>query len=159
MSRSLKFANMLAAELRSPTVGRSRRGALRVTGRLDTGVVLASVVVLVAPRFKNLKRAPPLVSCDEPWMKIGPDWHNGPPLCWVLPDEWRDVMNWKGKPVAAIFEEGKQWFLNGVRCLVNRHYLAHLDCLTAWPPEWSSWSHYGEGIRQYKRAKRMAGKH
>jgi hypothetical protein len=158
LSRSLKFANMLAAELRSPTVGLSQRGALRIEGQLDSGVVLAHVVILVSPRFKGLKRAPPKVFCDEPWMKVGAEWHNGPPLCWVLSDEWRDVMNWRGKPVAAIMDEGRRWFLEGVRCLVNRHYSAHLDGRTVWPAEWSSWGHYRAGAREYRQAKTKVGR-
>ena len=152
MSRSLKFAKMLASELRSPTVGLSPRRGYLLRGQLDTGVTLASVMILVPSRFKDLKRAPPRVFCDASWMKLGAEWHNGPPLCWVLADEWRDVMNWRGKPVAAILHEGRQWLLDGVRCLVNRHYLAHLEGLTSWPAEWPFWAHYSEGTRQYRKA-------
>jgi hypothetical protein len=127
-----------------------------LAGLLDTRVVLASVVIIVPKRFKNLKASPPTVFCTEPWMRTGPDWHNGPPLCWVLPDEWHDVMNWKGKPAAAILSEGRQWLLNAVSNLVNRHYVAHRENLAEWPAEWTFWNHYDAGVQDYKREKRRA---
>lgn len=97
-----------------------------------------------------------MVWCEESWVRVGADWHNGPPLCWVLPDEWRDVMGWRGKTIAAIIQEGRLWFLDGVRLLLNRHYAAHMEGLTAWPPEWLSWSHRAEGVREYQLTKKRA---
>lgn len=154
MSRSLKFAQLLAADLRASTVDQIAGRCYRAAGRLDTGVVVVGVEIAVPWLFRDLKRRPPVVCCSEPWMKTGADWHNGPPMCWVLPHEWRDAMNWKGKPVKAILAEGREWFLNGVRSLVNRHYSAHLDGLTNWPAEWTFWSHRGDGIREYERERK-----
>ncbi len=158
MSRSLKFARLLASDLRAATVEPVRGGFYRVTGRLDTGVVVVRLEIRVPWLFRDLKRVPPVAWCREPWMKTGADWHNGPPMCWVLPHEWHDAMRWNGKPVLAILREGRQWFLNGVRCLVNRHYTAHLEGLSTWPSEWAFWSHHGDGIREYERAKESAKK-
>lgn len=154
MSRSLKFAHLVTAELRAATVSQVRGRYYRAMGRLDTGVVVVGVEIAIPWLFRELKRHPPVVWCSEPWMKTGADWHNGPPMCWVLPDEWRDAMSWKGKPVKAIWEEGQRWLINGVRCLVNRHYAAHLEGLTTWPAEWAFWSHHGDGIRDYERERK-----
>lgn len=147
------FAHQLARELRTPTVEPVHGRWYRITGRLDTGVVIVALEVRIPWLFRGLKRFPPVVLCSEPWIKTGADWHNGPPLCWVLHQEWRDAMSWKGKPVRAIVEEGRQWFLNGVRCLINRHYVAHLEGLTEWPAEWYFWGHGADGVREYERTK------
>lgn len=156
MSRSLKFVSLIASELRTATVKPVQGRIYRAAGRLDTGVTVVGIEIGVPWLFRDLKRQPPIVVCSESWMKTGPDWHNGPPMCWVLPDEWRDVMSWKGKPVREIMSEGRQWFLNGVRCLVNRHYSAHLEGISAWPAEWKFWSHYDAGIREYQRERKSA---
>lgn len=158
MSRSHTFARLLAEALRSGRLyvlpGTSRPPATLITGRLDTGVILAPVRIVVPGRFRDLKRSPPLVHCDENWMKTGADWHNGPPMCWVLPDEWRDAMSWRGKPVRAIMAEGREWVMKGSACLINRHFSAHLDGLTDWPSAWAFWSHYDEGIKEYRQERR-----
>jgi hypothetical protein len=151
MSRSLKFASLLADELRNSRVDWLRGRCYRVNGRLDTGVIVVGITIEVPWLFRDLKRKPPEARCLEPWMKTGADWHNGRLMCWVLPNQWRDAMNWRGKPVKAILNEGRTWTLNGVRCLVNRHYSAYLDGLTAWPAEWAEWSHGIDGVREYER--------
>lgn len=156
MSRSLKFARLLAAELRESSVMPPRERHIGVLGRLDVGAIIASVVVLVPERFEGLKQTPPLVLCAEPWVKKGADWHNKDSLCWVIPDEWKDAMNWKGKPVADIMAEGLDWFLGGVRCLLSRHYHAHLEGIETWPPEWLAWGHGDAGVKEYKRMRKRA---
>jgi hypothetical protein len=152
----LKFANLVAAELRDSSVVPTEKRLLCVRGRLDVGSVMAGIAVFVPERFEDLKKVPPIVVCSESWVKTGADWHNKDVLCWVIPDEWKDAMNWKGKPVANIMTEGLAWLLGGVRCLLSRHYLAHLEGIETWPAEWSAWGHGDAGIREYKRAKKEA---
>jgi hypothetical protein len=155
MNRSLKFAHLLAAELRDGKVDAFRGICYRVTGRLDTKVCFASLEIRVWWLFRDVKRKPPAVLCREDWMRQHDDWHNGPSgMCWVLADLWRDAMSWKRKPVRAILDEGRAWLFNDVRCLINRHYLAHLEGFTQWPREWDSWAHFGEGTKEYEREKR-----
>lgn len=155
MSRSLKFARMISAELRYASVDAVRKNHYIVKGRLDTGVTIVPIVVTISWLFRQLKTEPPKVCCLESWMKTGPEWHNGPPLCWVLREEWHDAMSWKTKPVQAILDEGRDWLLRNTCCLINRHYTAHLDGLTAWPPEWKYWDHFDQGVKQYEREKRL----
>jgi hypothetical protein len=150
MSRSFKFSRMLAKTLRGSAVTPIYGRGYLVTGRLDTGVVLVPISIVVPWLFRNLKRSPPEVRCEAPWMKVGADWHNAGTMCWVIPDEWRDAMAWKGKSVRAIMGEGREWLFNNVRCLVNRHYCAHCDGLTTWPKEWPFWSHAGKGVQEYR---------
>lgn len=158
MSRSLTFARTLAAELRGAAVSPSRGLGYFVTGRLDTSVVIVPVRIGVPWLFRDLKRHPPLAQCLAHWMKVGADWHNAQTMCWVIPDEWRDAMAWRGKAVRVIMDEGREWFFNNVRCLINRHYSAHCDGLTTWPKEWPFWSHAGEGVQEYRREERSRRK-
>lgn len=155
MSHTLRFSQMLASELRDGHA-QSVDGAHVVRGGLDTGPVVAAVEIYIPWRFRELKRRPPVVACLEPWMKQCVDWHNWRVMCWVLPHEWRDAMNWKGKAVDRILTEGRDWLLADVRSLVNRHYCAHLEGLDEWPAEWGCWSHGEAGVIEYQSAVRHA---
>jgi hypothetical protein len=157
---------MLREELRGGVVAtvdysscRTKAGLpyYRVTGRLDIGPLFASVEVRVWQDFMVLKRVPPAVWCNESWMRDGPDWHNSRAsgMCWILQEVWRDGMSWKGKSALAILKEGREWLINDVRCLINRHYVASCEGLTEWPNEWPFWSHYNEGAEEYERTERI----
>ena len=150
----MKFARLIAAELRDALVAPLEKGLIGIGGRLDVGSVIAEIVVTVPGRFSDLKKKPPEVFCSDPWVKKGADWHNLGSLCWVIPNEWEDRMNWKGKPVADIMTEGVAWFLNGVRSLLSRHYYAHLTGIETWPAEWTAWAHGDEGVREYRQERR-----
>ena len=161
MIQSFQFARLLAAELRGGTNVavwpdyREGEPYYRVAGRLDTGALFASVEIRVWQDFSLLKQLPPAARCDEPWMSEGADWHNSREhgMCWVLREVWRDGMDWEGKRALAILVEGRQWLLNDVRCLINRHYSAFRDGLTRWPKEWSYWGHYARGSKEYAQLK------
>lgn len=161
--RSLRFARAMANKLRDATVrvfpekekGRPH-GVVAVAGTLDIDSTLARILVLVPRRYKSLRLAPPVVFCAEPWVRKGADWHNGPPLCWVLKDEWRDRMNWPGKRLAAFLTEGPQWLVTNVGSLLSRHFAAHCDGLTSWPASWPAWPHRGAGAREYRSLRRAA---
>lgn len=159
MIRSFQFARVIAAELREGSKAavwpdyRESEPYYRVTGRLDTGVVLASVEIRVWQDFAMLAQVPPSVWCREPWMRTGPDWHNSNTcgLCWVLGKAWCDVMSWEGKRALSVIQEGRNWLLNDVRSLIDRHYIASLEGLTSWPEEWPFWAHGDAGVREYER--------
>lgn len=154
MSRSLKFAAMLAERLRSGTVIAVRGQHYTVRGELCTTAVYVPIEVRVPWYFRYHKRRPPTVWCRQPWMRSEPDWHNGPGgMCWVLDQEWRDHMLIRRKPVKAILQEGRDWLIKSVTLLVDRHYLAHRKGFTRWRPEWACWSHYGAGLREYRRSR------
>lgn len=150
----MKFAHLIAAELRGASVAPMEKDFIGIVGRLDVGSVIADIAVAVPERFDDLKKKPPLVFCSEPWVKKGAEWHNLGSLCWVIPNEWEDVMNWKDKPVTDIMTEGVAWFLNGVRSLLSRHYYAHLAGIETWPAEWIAWAHGEAGVREYKQERR-----
>lgn len=155
MNRSYKFAVKIADSLRDGDVEPIKGLYFKVTGRLKAGSVIVPIEVFVPWLFRDVKRDPPIVYCREHWMKTGADWHNGPSMCWVLPNQWRDRMSWRGKPVQSIMEEGCEWLLNNSICLINRHYYAHLNGITEWLDEWAYWDHFGEGIREYERGQRQ----
>lgn len=158
--RSLRFARATAANLRNATVHviteKRSHGVVAVAGTLDAGSTLARILVLVPRRYKSLKLAPPEVRCNEPWVRTGAEWHNGPPLCWVLEDEWRDRMNWRGKRLGAVLAEGPKWLVANVGSLLSRHFAAHCDGLMSWPESWPAWPHHGAGTREYRKLRRVA---
>jgi len=131
MITTFQFARLLAAPLRGAAIVTARpkppHPHYRVTGRLDTGVVVVPIEFQVWESSDQLKQCPPAVWCNEPWMRDDDDWHNnhGTGICWVLEDEWRDAMSWKGKRTIAILEERRDWFMNAVPCLINRHGSRH----------------------------------
>lgn len=151
MSRSLRFARMVASRLRDGEVNDSPEANIYlVNGKLDTGVLYASITVRIPKLFRDLKRRPPVAVCHEPWMRQDRDWHNFSTwMCWVLPHEWRAAMNWKGKPVNAILSEGCDWLIQDVSILINRHYHGHDAGMTEWPKEWNAWGHGDAGVAEY----------
>lgn len=155
MSWSLRLVRMLEQELREPRAIVRKRDSYQLTGRLDIGVRFVDVMIQVPVSFEEVRFKPPRVICTESWMRSDPDWHNDrvSGLCWVLEDQWRDVMSWSGKSVSLIMSEGCDWLLNDVRNLISRHYLAHYENITSWQPEWDSWAHRDEGAREYERTK------
>lgn len=152
MTRARKFIYTLASQLRDTQVVDIPPKVYELTGRLDTGAVIVPVTVQVPWRFKELKQKPPVVQCAASWMRKGADWHNGETMCWVLPLMWRGIMSWKGKSTNSIIHEGVEWLVNDVRVLINRHYYAHIAGIEQWPEEWKYWSHFGEGIKEYKKS-------
>ena len=151
MIQSLRFASSLAARLRKGRVTPMPENCYRVAGKLDIGAKLVSIEVSVPWDFQDLRHSPPLARCLEAWMKTGAEWHNGPLMCWVLEKEWSDAMSWAGKSEQAIIDEGLDWFINNVCCLINRHYLAHREGYTKWLDEWDYWPHGKAGARAYGR--------
>jgi hypothetical protein len=152
MSWSRRFALAIQQTLREPHKLERRNPNYEVSGRLDIGSCFVGITVCVPISFNELKRNPPRVVCKEPWMKDGAEWHNSRSngLCWVLANQWVDVMGWTGKSVTSIIDEGVKWLINDVTNLISRHYFAHCENLTSWPPEWDAWAHYGEGVKEYR---------
>lgn len=106
MNRSHTFAHLIARDLRDGVVETKKGVGFHVSGRLDVGPVLATVRIFVPWRFRGVKRRPPTVYCVEPWMRTGSDWHNAPPLCWTLPELWRDCMARRQKVVRLLGDDG-----------------------------------------------------
>lgn len=152
---SFVFAHTLKALLRHGVVETPDLSHFLVRGTLDVGAVLARIEIHVCQNFAMVIRKPPRVWCGEPWMRDGADWHNDRfgGMCWVLEDEWRDVLDGDGKQPRDQTVIGTTWLMNNVRSLVSRHYYAHLMRLKDWPKAWDAWAHYDKGAKQYERAK------
>lgn len=153
MNRSHTFAHLIARDLRDGVVETKKGVGFHICGRLDVGPVIATVRIFVPWRFRGVKRRPPIVYCVEPWMRTGSDWHNAPPLCWTLPELWRDCMARRQKPVASIMSEGCLWMKNNVSALIAKHHYADIHGLNEWQPEWEFWGHGRKGVEEYKREK------
>lgn len=152
--RSMRFAQLLARSLVHPGIS-CEASHIVVTGALNVGATCARVRFRISTRFKDLKYFPPEAECLEHWMRKGADWHNDARMCWVLPDEWRDAMSWRGKSLGSITREGAGWVLAATKSLIARHYLAHIEGFDEWPSEWPFHAHYEEGIRRYRELQRM----
>jgi len=157
VSHALKFTRDLSKALRNPKLINVNGLYHQLTGRFDIGAIYVSIKIIILWSFHDVKMNPPNVWCNEPWMKIGADWHNDSKngMCWVLRQEWCDAMNWENKAVPTIIDEGQNWLLKSICCLINRHYFAHKYNLTAWPKKWDYWGHSDKGARQYEREKRL----
>lgn len=161
--RSRKFATHLANYLQDGQVvvfdkaeSSFIRNRLGVSGILRTGTVDARIAIEVPARFCDLKYYPPIVECLEPWVRIGPEWHNGPPLCWVLDAQWRAVMRTSRKSSSSIISEGCTWLMNNVSDLVRKHHYCHTFRVDDWPIEWDAWRHFEAGRKDFHAERRKA---
>lgn len=154
---SFIFAHRVKAKLRKGSVSAPDARHFVVTGKVNTPAVLASVEVVVARDFDELLHWPPQVTCLEPWMRVGSDWHNAGAaggMCWVLGDEWRDVLRPEGRLPRDLVRVASTWLINNVTSLISRHYYAHLVQMKQWPTKWDAWAHYKEGSEEYEREQR-----
>lgn len=100
-------------------------------------------------------KLPPKVRCQEPWVKIGMDWHvySDRSLCWILSDEWRDVLEIQTLRLQLqefeFFAAG--WCMNNSKDLIYKHYLAEKLELKQWHPDWPAWRHGQAGRADYSR--------
>jgi hypothetical protein len=149
------FAHMLKSRLRRGVVRTPDASHFLVSGALDIGAVIARIEIRVSKSFEDVLRKPPRVWCREPWMRSESDWHNDDVrgMCWVLDNEWRDVLSPEGRQERDLVAAGTEWLIDSVRSLASRHYYAHRVGLTAWPKEWVAWGHNSAGVLEYERLK------
>lgn len=149
------FAHVLKARLRHGVVERVGGSFYRVTGLLNAPAVLARVEIKIPLNFDIVIGRPPRAWCHEPWMRSAADWHNDTTrgMCWVLENEWCDILSRPGRLPRDLVSAGTAWLLNNVQSLVSRHHYANLVGIKAWPKEWDAWPHYDKGAEQYERTK------
>lgn len=161
MNKSLLFSQSLAEHIRNPVtkiIDRREPGRCRqyqLEGTLEVPSRLVSVRIRVPGYFDTLRNKPPSVWCLEDWMRDDPDWHNSNALgmCWVLNEEWQDVIGCSSMPWRSVITEGVRLLLSNCTNLISRHHFGYLKDLKEWPPEWEAWGHYDEGPREYERSK------
>lgn len=154
---SFVFAHTLKARLRHGVVVSLGRSHFLVRGTLDAGAVLAKIEIQVSEDLHWIIQTPPRVWCREPWMRSEPDWHNDREggMCWVLENEWRDVLSGDGRQPCDLIDVATGWLFHNVKSLVSRHHYGNLVRLNAWPKEWDAWAHYDNGAKQYERRKQI----
>jgi hypothetical protein len=154
-SESFIFAHTLKARLRNATV--EPVGILRyvVKGKIETETALASIEAQVSRNFQHVLNFPPVVWCHEPWMRSEPDWHNDKKsgMCWVLEEEWRDTLAVPVKHRRELIHGAVGWLITNVTSLISRHHYGEMTGRKKWAPEWDAWAHFGEGAKEYRRAK------
>jgi hypothetical protein len=150
---SFAFAHTLKARLHRGAVETLGSPYYRVTGKLDAPAVRAPIEIHVCWDFEQVVRWPPRVFCRESWMREDVEWHNDREtgMCWVLENEWRDILGPQGRWPGDIVRIGNMWLLNNVKSLISRHHYAHLAGLKHWLKEWDAWPHYDKGVQQYER--------
>lgn len=120
-------------------------------GRIETSLSACLEITVWEDWFNQ----PPKVVCKESWMRIGEDWHvyEDYSLCWVLDDQWRDVLagymqTLRNDEVELI---ASTWCLTNVKDLIYKHRVAQRQRLKSWPTEWIAWRHGDQGRRDYLR--------
>lgn len=122
-----------------------------ITGQMKVGNKWPLIEVRFLRYFPDLKLIPPKVWCREPWVKRDIDWHvySDARLCWVLPEQWRDVQGWRGKSNQEVAVDASKWLLASTELLLSRHLYGHLKGLVEWPEEWDQWGHAWIGPHEY----------
>jgi hypothetical protein len=98
---------------------------------------------------------PPLVICQEPWVRRNPEWHCDPnfrAFCWVLPRAWRDHFSWRAGYLVdsrVLAKDAATWFLQAMSVQLSRHWVSTKEGIYEWPAEWEDYSHDAEGLREY----------
>lgn len=96
---------------------------------------------------------PPVVTCEESWIRKGVSWHISPEgvLCWEYNEYWRNevarVVELATHGQAAEF--GTIWLVRSVRNLLNRHLFAYRTGIKEWRPEWNFWAHGRSAAKEY----------
>jgi hypothetical protein len=152
---SWAVAQRLKAKLRCGLVDSFTPFNYRVVGLFDAPAVLARVEIQIPFNFDVVIRKPPRAWCRESWMRSEPDWHNDATggMCWVLEDEWRDILAAPERLDGDLVSAATLWLLNNVGSLITRHHYANLARLTAWPKEWDAWPHFDKGAEKYERTR------
>jgi hypothetical protein len=88
-------------------------------------------------------------------MRSEADWHNDKwsGLCWVLQEEWRDTLAGQVQSRRDLIQACVAWLMTNVESLISRHHYGHLTGMKKWSREWDAWGHFGEGAKEYERAK------
>jgi len=131
----LTKALMMAVETKKTT-------QLSLTISLPESKGSAQVDLSIYAHWGNL---PPVVTCKEPWVKTGDDWHvySSKRLCYIFDDEWADEVFSVQKTLDRFHTTlylSKLLILN-VTYLLDRHFLAEQLEITQWLPEWPARPH------------------
>lgn len=114
----------------------------------------ASIKAVLTPDWKE---KPPSVYCREDWVRADWDWHSGRDglLCYVIPEEWRDLVLETERCDGAIaaVQFAVSLCLRNVRWLLYRQFIAHIGGLVRWPKEWPAWPHGDAGRLAYLRSR------
>lgn len=120
-------------------------------GRIETSLT-AYIEIIV---WRDWLSRPPRVVCKENWMRMGDEWHvyEDYSLCWVLDDQWRDILTGYLKTLRNEEVEliASTWCLTNAKDLIYKHHLAKRLGLKSWPKEWIAWRHGDQGKRDYLR--------
>lgn len=102
-----------------------------------------------------LRQNPPIIVCEEPWVRKEADWHYEHwsdelgALCWIHPNEWRLAQSDIRKKDRLVVEEGVAWLTNRITSLLEKHWQGHQLGIENWLPEWTEWKHGRTGDRQF----------
>jgi len=138
--------------LRSPTAVYRAEGQLPLRTHSESGETSAPVIILVHPNWMD---RPPKAFSSADFIRHEVDWHvqaDGS-LCHVLPHQWSwQLDQWwqQGADMSQVADSAAGWCCRNLDSLITRHLHGHRFGLTKWPKLWGQWSHYQEGIDEFR---------
>jgi len=131
-----------------------------VGGKIPIGRIYAKINVLVHRKISHVITKPPIVFCQERWMKDDDDWHNDSEtgMCWVVEDQWKEVLAPLKNTGDELIQQATDWIIIAASSLVYRHYYGHIHNLDEWPERWEAYSHGKDGRKEYRRENPLPGK-
>jgi hypothetical protein len=132
-------------------------GQLALRTHRECGETSAPVKILVHSEWMQVA---PVVFCGADFIRQETDWHiqDDGSLCHVLAEQWRwQLGQWweQGTDIGQVVDRAAIWCCQNVDSLITRHLHGHRIGLTKWPKQWEQWSHYQQGIDEFKGALTM----
>ena len=123
-------------------------GSIEIAGRLALamdGLASKKTAFCVFTVPEDWLRNIPVVTCKEPWVRKGDEWHVHVDysLCFEFAPKWtRDLLVLVERHTHGLTTEyATTWLLNSTRLLLNRHVLAERTGMKMWPKNWDFWPH------------------
>lgn len=114
-----------------------------VTGQLPLDGASAHCSFWIDPSWE---KRPPMVTCHEPWVRTGDDWHVAPTyrvMCYIFRRQWSNLIHHvvEAKGALAVIDVAHPWIIRNCQWLLNKHLLAHQLGLDRWQDSWGYWPH------------------
>ncbi|MDP0492236.1 MAG: hypothetical protein Q7Q71_14395 [Verrucomicrobiota bacterium JB023] len=152
---SENLISLLGTWIENMDIQKSDRSSLTLNGKLRFSVNDTEVIapIRIKINLRTMRRTPPMLFCDEPWVKREADWHvnvnaDGD-LCWISHDEWKLAQSQTSKSKILVVEDFSELLRCGALFLISRHWIATKLELKIWPKQWDQWLHSDEGTKQF----------
>jgi len=129
-------------------------GQLALCTHGESGETIVPVKVLID---QDWMMQPPKAFCSANFIRKEIDWHiqSDGSLCHVLVEQWNWEFNrwWEeGMEISQLMDRAASWSCQNIDSLITRHLHGHRLGLSVWPQKWSQWSHYQQGVIEFKKS-------